>query len=525
MQKQYDTLPTGLPEWNGTGIDDFDLPDYMFKDPIHYSEEWFAFIEEKVKDENLADEYKQIMINIMHKRHGVDVRLSLAIFVYIIAQGFTGIVTDFEKIVKDVAEFKSWGVSEVEAMKIRIDNLIINATGTNIAEVVDARVSIDGTIQASLGNRLLKDFTDRLTKAQLIRFLAGEDIEVTIKSDFNTPPKIAGSIVENGNIFKRSSSPTLQSPSGTWVENTQENYDSIMKLDESVSRYAYMTNGAIASKLISYNALWILEKNFPSIFKNAITNAEKVTIAKSKIKKFQYKGWAKASGPTGALCSHSMFNPISALWVATATSTGNSIIERSIGSANTSTPAYLNADGFYYFAVYAEPSDGTIASSVSIDYTSMELTVKFNINEFAVSPSQLEAMREDLQTKLDKLQTLVDTKQDKLYESGLRYPSLGGGAGSHTTFRVHYEKSGRLVSFGGRLLLPLVSAGAQVRIGSVPSQFAPQIQKFYEVAVAGRQTDLFANIVIDTDGQIYCYYCNTASQYFSLDLISYLTKE
>ncbi|WP_413509844.1 hypothetical protein [Carnobacterium maltaromaticum] len=523
MQKQYDTLPTGLPEWNGTGIDDFDLPDYMFKDPIHYSEEWFAFIEKKVKDENLADEYKQIMINIMHKRHGVDVRLSLAIFVYIIAQGFTGIVTDFEKIVKDVAEFKSWGVSEVEAMKIRIDNLIINATGTNIAEVVDARVSIDGTIQATLGNRLLKDFTDRLTKAQLIRFLAGEDIEVTIKSDFNTPPKIAGSIVENENIFKRSSSPALQSPSGTWVENTQENYDSIMKLDESVSRYAYMTNGAIASKLISYNALWILEKNFPLIFKNATSTLEKVAIAKNKITNLNLNAYGKGSGPNGNKFYLNAFNVASGAW-ATPVSHALSTIGKLTYSYHRP-DILLSSEGLINVAMYTDSSNGTVASSVSIDYPNIELTVKFNINEFAVSPSQLEAMRVDLQTKLDKLQTLVDTKQDKLYESGLRYPSLGGGAGSHTTFRVHYEKSGRLVSFGGRLLLPLVSAGAQVRIGSVPSQFAPQIQKFYEVAVAGRQTDLFANIVIDTDGQIYCYYCNTASQYFSLDLISYLTKE
>ncbi|MFS7413348.1 hypothetical protein AB6889_12150 [Carnobacterium maltaromaticum] len=133
-----------------------------------------------------------------------------------------------------------------------------------------------------------------------------------------------------------------------------------------------------------------------------------------------------------------------------------------------------------------------------------------------------------LKTHVDAVEGLEEElakKQNLIVSSGLRYPTMGGGASSHATFRVNYEKVGRLVSFGGRLLLPLVSTGAQVRIGSVPPQFSPQLQKFYEVAVAGRQTDLFANIVIDTDGQIYCYYCNTASQYFSLDLINYLTKE
>lgn len=359
----------------------------------------------------------------------------------------------------------------------------------------------------------------------LIKFMSGEDIEVTIKSDFNTPPKVAGSIVENGNIFKRSSSPSIQLPSGTWVENTQENYDSIMKLDESVSRYAYMTNGAIASKLISYNALWILEKNFPSIFKNTTTIAEKVAIAKSKIKKFQYKGWAKASGPTGTLCNHSLFNPISASWGASTTSTGSDITQRVIGSANASTPAYLNTDGFYYFTVYAEPSNGTIASSVSIDYTSIELTLKFNINEFVPTRKEFDTHVADTVKHITATErTTWNGKQNKLYESGLRYPTMGGGATSNTTFRVNYEKVGRSVSFGGRALLPSVTA-TQIQIASVPLEFAPQQQKFFEVTVAGRQTDLFAKIVIDVDGIIYCYFCNSTSQYFVLDGINYLTKD
>ncbi|WP_413509638.1 hypothetical protein [Carnobacterium maltaromaticum] len=407
----------------------------------------------------------------------------------------------------------------LDQLALRNEYAIAVAGLTVDSEVKIARLDMSNTIQTTLNDRLRIDFLNRMTIQEQINFLAGQDVEVTIKSDFNTPPKIAGSNVENGNIFKRSSSPTLQSPSGTWVENTQENYDSIMKLDESVSRYAYMTNGAIASKLISYNALWILEKNFPSIFKNAITNAEKVTIAKSKIKKFQYKGWAKASGPTGALCSHSMFNPISALWVATATSTGNSIIERSIGSANTSTPAYLNADGFYYFAVYAEPSDGTIASSVSIDYTSMELTVKFNINEFAVSPSQLEAMREDLQTKLDKLQTLVDTKQDKIVDSGILYPTLAGGAASHPAIQVRYRKIGKEVRWSGRATLPQTTLATQ--IASTPLAYAPGAELFFPLRVVGAQTDLVANILIKPDGSIWIYSSNNNVQFFSFDNLSY----
>ncbi|WP_421000579.1 phage baseplate upper protein [Carnobacterium maltaromaticum] len=360
----------------------------------------------------------------------------------------------------------------------------------------------------------------------MINFLNGEDIEVTIKSDFTG--KVAGSIVENGNNLKWIHRTSLALPSANWSAATQVYINMINKLDGVAFTATAVagSGGLIPQVLTEFNALWILEKNFPSIFKNAITTSAKVAIAKSKITKFQYKVWAKASGPTGTLCTHSMFNPISSSWGASTTSTGNDITQRVIGSANASTPAYLNADGNYYFASYAEPSNDTLSSSVSIDYTSMDLTVKFNIKEFVPTRQEFDSHVADTVKHITATErTTWNAKQDKLFESGLRYPSLGGGAASHATFRVHYEKSGRLVDFGGRLLLPLVSTGAQVRIGSVPPQFSPQLQKFYEVAVAGRQTDLFANIVIDTDGQIYCYYCNTASQYFSLDLINYLTKD
>ncbi|WP_366533558.1 hypothetical protein ACOJIU_17800 (plasmid) [Carnobacterium maltaromaticum] len=397
---------------------------------------------------------------------------------------------------------------------------------TDGAEIIESRVDTVGVRHLSLSARLLKDFTDRLTKAQLIRFLAEEDIEVTIKSDFTG--KIAGSNVENANNLKWIHRTSLALPSANWSAATQVYINMINKLDGVAFTATAVagSGGLIPQVLTEFNALWILEKNFPSIFKNAITTSAKVAIAKSKITKFQYKVWAKASGPTGTLCTHSMFNPISSSWGASTTSTGNDITQRVIGSANASTPAYLNADGNYYFASYAEPSNDTLSSSVSIDYTSMDLTVKFNIKEFVPTRQEFDSHVADTVKHITATErTTWNAKQDKLFESGLRYPSLGGGAASHATFRVHYEKSGRLVDFGGRLLLPLVSTGAQVRIGSVPPQFSPQLQKFYEVAVAGRQTDLFANIVIDIDGQIYCYYCNTASQYFSLDLISYLTKE
>lgn len=176
MQKQYDTLPTGLPEWDGTGIDDFDLPDYMFKDPIHYSEEWFNFIEEKVKDENLADEYKQIMINIMHKKHGVDVRLSLTIFVYIIAHGFTVAVDEFSSLSKLIQDRVSELEKEYEALLNEWKNTIGGLTVDS--EVINARTTFKGIVFKTLKERLDAMETSHFT------IVSGEaNVVITLQDD------------------------------------------------------------------------------------------------------------------------------------------------------------------------------------------------------------------------------------------------------------------------------------------------------------------------------------------------------
>lgn len=176
MQKQFDTLPTGLPEWDGTGIDDFDLPDYMFKDPIHYSEEWFAFIEEKVKDENLADEYKQIMINIMHKRHGVDVRLSLTIFVYIIAHGFTVAVDEFSslaQLIQDrVIELEKSYQDLLDEWKNTLGGLTVDS------EVINARTNFKGLVFKTLKERL-----DAMESSHFTIESGEADVIVTLQDD------------------------------------------------------------------------------------------------------------------------------------------------------------------------------------------------------------------------------------------------------------------------------------------------------------------------------------------------------
>lgn len=467
MQKQYDTLPTGLPEWDGTGIDDFDLPDYMFKDPIHYSEEWFNFIEEKVKDENLADEYKQIMINIMHKKHGVDVRLSLTIFIYIIAHGFTITVNEFKNLTEKI-------INKMEELELGYHDLIDEWKNTLAGvtvddEVINARIELRGFVYKTLKERLdaMQAVLDKLNPISevfsiehnqncypVVRVLAFENglgigplgvnlggsntitvncdveymgrnnlkvkvplsfamtnptterisaneyllvegiksliIEVGAKAEANVETfitkelesdftgKIAGSNVENANNLKWIHRNSLTLPNAGWSAATQVYINMINKLDNvSFAATAIAGSGGLIPQILTeFNAIWILEKNFPTLFNNVTTIAGKVAIAKKIITKFQYKVWSKANGPTGTLCSHSLYNPTSSSWGASTTSSGPNITQRNITSNNASTPAYLTADGFYYFVSFAEASNETNASSISTDYANITITVR-----------------------------------------------------------------------------------------------------------------------------------------------------
>lgn len=405
-----------------------------------------------------------------------------------IIEGAIGTLDDylsawFSDVEKTLADYKTWMLAKFKDQDDRIDNVIINADGTNNAEMIDARQSsIDGTLHATVRARLQYDFDlvqqgignmedlfedqnfIRLPISKVfaiehnqygypsVRVMSGKygvgtvplgtepqsfggassnsvncDVEYqdmnslsvtvplayamtnptieriseneyilvegintliitignkaeanvetfvtkTMMSDFNG--KVEASIIENSHTFKRSSSPTLQLPSGTWVENTQANYDSIMGLDGVVARYAYGTSTANAAMLFSWDVLWILEKNFPSIFKNTITDAEKVEFVKRIITGKRSSVWGLGSGPSGNLLQAKELLANGTWGSLASTNTTNQIREISTTFLDVNR---ITSDGKSYMLVNAEASDGTTASAVSIDYASITLTAR-----------------------------------------------------------------------------------------------------------------------------------------------------
>lgn len=196
-----------------------------------------------------------------------------------------------------------------------------------------------------------------------------------LESDFTG--KIAGSNVENANNLKWIHRESLILPNSTgWNAASQIYINMLYKLD-NVSFTATTQAGAsamIPQTLIEFNIFSILEKNFPSIFKNALTNTEKLTTAIKVISRMDWGVWNRGSSFAGNRVTMQVFNKISNTWVVPRAHTLATIAKL---SEHTVTPnTYIDANGLLNIITYAEASNGTVASSVLVDYANITITAR-----------------------------------------------------------------------------------------------------------------------------------------------------
>ncbi|MDA1828533.1 BppU family phage baseplate upper protein [Bacillus cereus group sp. BY25LC] len=213
------------------------------------------------------------------------------------------------------------------------------------------------------------------------KFTGQATVSYLIKQDFRG--KVAGSVVDNGNIAKGNAvSNALQTPSGNWDENVQANYDRTSSLDGNLRVSASNpVSGVIAQQLFSFDIIRTLQDKFgPQIWQGKTTLVEKVAIAKQIITKITciWRGFGSSSSGNKATLK----------WYSDAwwgnnfhTSNGvNRLIQNNSGTNITSlTASVIQNDGFANYLVYAEPSDGTVSSVINTDYVELELEVNTNL--------------------------------------------------------------------------------------------------------------------------------------------------
>ncbi|MEG2294853.1 MAG: BppU family phage baseplate upper protein [Carnobacterium sp.] len=357
-------------------------------------------------------------------------------------------IVEFEELRRKIEEQLAIITDDYDAIRERIDSLF------------DALANVDF-------------YTKEEARRMLIKFMSGEDIEVTIKSDFNTPPKISNSMLENKNDFRYglSTATSVQLPTAAWGAGEQGHIDGIKKLDGVSASLSRVGTGVICQWLIKYDVLWILEQNFPYIFKGVPTTAEKVSIAKRVITGNSWMVWAKGSGPSGNLVTVKTLNA-SGSWVDLTSGSNTTNTIKGIGSSFFD-PNRITSDGYLYMLAHAEASNATIASSVSIDYTNIDLTVKFNISDFVPTRQEFNAHALDAVKHITAAErTKWNAKQDVNFKQVTGATGLNGWYAYNNTPML-ITREGRLVNLVLQLNAGVQTSGTEML--TLPDWAIPQV--------------------------------------------------
>jgi len=199
--------------------------------------------------------------------------------------------------------------------------------------------------------------------------------------------KIAGSVVENPHIVKWGFSSTLILPNGSWGgEESQAQYDAAKTLDGTVRPITTTTNGQISQRLESKNLIeYVIRKHGSWLFGSAVTVAERVAWLKANVSKLVGNGYISGSGPAGNKVSLASFNATGNVWYTPATTTSATIVKVSNVVPTASVPSLIDANGFVHFSIYADASNGTIASGINID--TFDLDVELNVSVLPTAKS------------------------------------------------------------------------------------------------------------------------------------------
>lgn len=189
--------------------------------------------------------------------------------------------------------------------------------------------------------------------------------------------KVVGSDLENPNNAKVSnSSNELQTPTSTAFSSlSQDSYNRLMEIDNNlISAKSVTTQGTICQLILMFNLVEDLKRKFPSLFAG-LTSSQQVTLAKKYLTTSYPSIYAKGSNGTGNKATLNLYSPSENKYVVAATNNTDAIKKIGINLSAYATSFYMDSNGMINMLVNAEPSDGKTASSLSIDYVSLEYNV------------------------------------------------------------------------------------------------------------------------------------------------------
>jgi len=187
--------------------------------------------------------------------------------------------------------------------------------------------------------------------------------------------KVAGSTVENPNIYKATANPALQAPSGSWntTDDATINYERISALDGNTRTVTTSTNTAVSQLLSSFNALEETLREHGNVFGSELTS-ERVTWLKNNVQRITGSLWARGTGPSGNKVSLHRWNALTSSWSLNNSHTSGAITKISTGPSLDWT-SWIDLDGKVHLLANSDASNGTVASTIYTDY--VELVIDF----------------------------------------------------------------------------------------------------------------------------------------------------
>lgn len=186
--------------------------------------------------------------------------------------------------------------------------------------------------------------------------------------------KDSGSVVANPNIVKQGGGVSLVAPSSNLLVELVNGYKTLESLGGQATSVTNSANGIMQQIFVYYSTVEEIERKFGvSIWQGRTSLSDKINIAKQILNRLVSSNHARGSSPTGNKVTLSKWGT---QWTTEATNeTANIGLLTSTITGQTQINNAIDNLGMSNFLLYAEPSNGTVASSVSVDYTSLTITV------------------------------------------------------------------------------------------------------------------------------------------------------
>lgn len=216
-------------------------------------------------------------------------------------------------------------------------------------------------------NKGVTKFTGRAEKPAIIRVA-------------NFEGKVSASTVENPHVIKPMLGSSLLTPTQTtFGEASTSQYGNMGSLNGTSHATTTSVSANIAQHLFSFDLIAEIERNIGRIPK--ATTAEKVQWIKDNVSKLTANWHGFGSSVGGNKSSFVVWSTTSNGWLNTRSHTLNNVGKLEI-SINPSLPVNyriidsIDNNGFVHFLAYADPSDGTTASTINTDYIELEIELK-----------------------------------------------------------------------------------------------------------------------------------------------------